>query len=105
MKHRINKLHFQNRIFTYLVIGRGESQLINADRFVDDGKRYKMKTPCHNSVEVHELFVLIGNGKFVNESKDEIDYNIILEVSSQKYYVIMSHDFLSDYKLVGVTLD
>lgn len=105
MKQRIDNLHFQNRIFTYLVIGIGQSKLINADRFVDDGKRFKMKNPWPNSVEVYELFVLIGNGNFVNESKDEIAYNIILEVSSQKYYVIMSHDFQSDYKLVGVTLD
>jgi hypothetical protein len=105
MKQSIDNLHFQNRIFTYLVIGRGESQLINADSFVDDGKHYKMKNPCPNTVEVHELFVLIGNGNLVKDSMDEIAYNIILEISSQKYYVIMSQEFQADYKLVEDTLE
>ena len=105
MKHRIDNLHFQNRIFTYLVIGRGQSQLINADRFVDDGKRYKMKYPLPNSVELHEFFVLIGNGNFVNDSKDEIAYNIILEINSQNYYVIMSQEFQTEFKMVEDTLD
>jgi hypothetical protein len=105
MKQRIDNLNFQNRIFTYLVIGRGQSQLINADRFVDDGKRYKMKNPWPNSVEEHELFVLIGNGNFVNDSMEEIAYNLLLEINSQNYYVIMSQEFQADYKLVEATLD
>jgi hypothetical protein len=105
MKHLIEGLKFENRIFTYLVIGRGQSQLINADRFVDDGKRYAIKNPWTSSIESYELFVLIGNGNFVNESMDEIAYNIILEVNSQKYYIIMSQEFQSEFKLVEDKLD
>jgi hypothetical protein len=105
MKHIIEGLKFENRIFTYLVKGRGQSELINADRFVDDGKRYTIKNPWPGSIESYELFVLIGNGNFVNESMDEIAYNIILEVNSQKYYVIMSQEFQSEFKLVEDKLD
>jgi hypothetical protein len=105
MKININNLHFQNRIFTYFAMGRGQSKLINADRFVDDGKRYAYKNPWLGSIESYELFVLIGNGNFVNESMDEIAYNIILEVNSQKYYLIMSQEFQSEFKLVEDKLD
>jgi hypothetical protein len=105
MKHKIDNLHFQNRIFTYSVNGKGQSQLINADRLVDDGNHYKLKDPLPGSIELHELFVLIGNGNFVNDSMDEIAYNLLLEINSQNYYVIMSQEFQADYNLVGDSLD
>lgn len=105
MKHKIDNLHFQNRMFTYSVKGKGQSQLINADRLVDDGNRYKLKDPLPGSIELHELFVLIGNGNFVNDSMDEIAYNLLLEINSQNYYVIISQEFQAEFKMVEDMFD
>ncbi len=100
MKHKIKNIQFSDRKFNFLIECNLQDQLINADLLIDNGDRFKINNPNQNSIEVFEIFVLYGNGNLINEFKDEIAYNIIYEINTKQYYLIISHLFDSEYILI-----